>query len=129
MAIWNGTQADDLVTGLLAAAFPQVNETAELAKLSPAELQAIQFRCEEADDLVAAQVRAVADVLCHVDQGALEPGTVNALAWAIKALHAQRDIAARIGTIASYASDPDIRRAASLAQASAAALSPREPAH
>ena len=129
MAIWNGTQADDLVTGLLAAAFPQINETTELAKLSPAELQSLQLRCEEANDLVAAQVRAVADMLCHVDQGALEPGTVNALAWGIKALLAQRDIAARIGMTAGYASDPDIRRAASLAQTSAAAPSPREPAH
>lgn len=116
MAIWNGTHTDDLVTGLLSAAFPQVNETAELMKHSPDELRDLELKCAEADELVATQVNALADLLCHANQDELAPGTVNAIGWALKALQSQRDIAARIATLAGYAADTDIRRAAGSAE-------------
>lgn len=106
MAVWNGTQADDLVTSLLAAAFPAVNESAELAKLSPEALQALGLQCAETEDLVAAQVEALADLLCHVREAELAPGTLNAIGWAVKALQAQRHLAARLNVAAGFAAIP-----------------------
>ena len=102
MAIWNGTQADDLVTTLLATAFPAVNEAAELDELSPDTRHAFALQCAEAEDLVAEQTRALADLLCHVREGELAPGTLNAIGWTVKALQSQRDLAARLAVAAGF---------------------------
>ena len=109
MAIWGCVNDTNDLARLLEMAMPQVDTDAEMLKLEPDTLKAVERMADSFTDCLLSQQDALADLMANADTLAIEKDTLQQAGWLLRQLTQVHELTRRIASIAGAYSDPETR--------------------